>query len=179
MKKKKLFVFLLLLAEMIFLSDLQAEGLTHVKGIHTIGVRGGIGTKNKYDYGIIYHYHFNAQSALSAEIDHEIATFGHTDFTGIVLLSPGFNYSPANPWGWSYITLNLAASVGWDKWECKEINKEICGIVYGANAGVAWEIYPRSFLSIEIKAQEYILFGNDDQYIKPLFSLGVCYNFHK
>lgn len=178
-KKEKLLIYLLLLAEMVFHSGLQAQGLTHVKGIHTVGIRGGIGTKNKYDFGATYHFHFNAKTALCVEADHEVATFGHSDFTNLILLSPGVDYSPANPWGWSYITLNLAASVGWDKWECAELGKEVDGIVYGANAGLSWEVFPWSFLSFQLKAQEYILFGNDDQYLKPLFTLGICYNFHK
>ncbi len=176
--RTNLLVYLLLLAGSFMFSSLQAQDLTHVKGIHTIGLRGGIGTKNKCDFGLTYNYHFNPKIALSVEADHEMATFGHSDFTNIILVSPGVDYSPVNPWGWSYITLNLAANIGCDKWECKDLNLEKKGFVYGANAGFCWEVFPWSFLSFALKAQEYIVFGNDDQYLKPLFTLGVRYNFH-
>lgn len=176
---KRTLVCLLLLAEMLPFYCLQAQELTHVKGIHAIGVRGGIGTKNKYDVGLTYNYHFNSNMALCVEVDHEKAQFGHSEFTNILLLSPGVDYSPFNPWNWSYLTINLSASVGYDRWTCLEIHEKKSGIVYGANTGISWEVIPWHFLSFVIKAQEYILFGNNDQYLKPLFTLGIRYNFHK
>lgn len=179
MTKIKWFITALLFASVNLLNSAQAQELTHVKGIHAIGLRGGIGTKNKYDIGLTYHYHFNPKIALSVEMDHEAAKFGYSDFCNIILVSPGVDYSPLNPGGWSYFTLNLAASVGYDVWTCDYVNERKAGFVFGANAGIAWEAFPCSFLSLVLKAQEFFLFGNDDQYLKPLFTLGIRYNFHK
>ena len=179
MMKKRWFVSLIMLAIPYLGLFAKPQELTHVKGIHAIGLRGGIGTKNKYDVGISYNYHFNPKLSLSVEMDHELAKFGHTDFCNLILFSPGVDYSPVNPGGWSYLTLNLAASVGYDRWTNDYVDEQIAGFVYGANAGIGWEAFPCSFLSIIIKAQQYFLFGNDDQYLKPLFTLGIRYNFHK
>ena len=179
MTKIKWFVSLLMLATSYLGIHAKPQELTHVKGIHAIGLRGGIGTKNKFDIGVSYNYHFNPKVSLSVELDHEEAEFGYSRFTNAILFSPGADYSPINPGGWSYLTLNLAASIGYDIWRCKNIDEQTEGLVYGANAGIGWEAFPCSFISIIIKAQEYFLFGNDDQYLKPMFTLGVRYNFHK
>lgn len=157
----------------------QSAELTHVKGVHAVGVRGGIGTKSDYDVGLTYSYYFNSKTALLLEADYERAKFGTSDFSGVVLVSPGVVYSVWNPAVWFYMNLSVGASVGYDNWRCDIVDEEVSGMVYGANVGYSLEFFPSSRISCLIKAQQYLLFGNDDQYLKPLFSVGVRYNFHK
>lgn len=157
----------------------QSAELTHVKGVHAVGVRGGIGTKSDYDVGLTYSYYFNSKTALLLEADYERAKFGTSDFSGVVLVSPGVVYSVWNPAVWFYMNLSVGASVGYDNWRCDIVDEEVSGMVYGANVGYSLEFFPSSRISCLIKAQQYMLFGNDDQYLKPLFSVGVRYNFHK
>lgn len=157
----------------------QSAELTHVKGVHAVGVRGGIGTKSDYDVGVTYSYYFNSKTALLLEADYERAKFGTSDFSGVVLVSPGVVYSVWNPAVWFYMNLSVGASVGYDNWRCDIVDEEVSGMVYGANVGYSLEFFPSSRISCLIKAQQYMLFGNDDQYLKPLFSVGVRYNFHK
>ena len=157
----------------------QSAELTHVKGVHAVGVRGGIGTKSDYDVGLTYSYYFNSKTALLLEADYERAKFGMSDFSGVVLVSPGVVYSVWNPAVWFYMNLSVGASVGYDNWRCDIVDEEVSGMVYGANVGYSLEFFPSSRISCLIKAQQYLLFGNDDQYLKPLFSVGVRYNFHK
>lgn len=157
----------------------QSAELTHVKGVHAVGVRGGIGTKSDYDVGVTYSYYFNSKTALLLEADYERAKFGMSDFSGVVLVSPGVVYSVWNPAVWFYMNLSVGASVGYDNWRCDIVDEEVSGMVYGANVGYSLEFFPSSRISCLIKAQQYLLFGNDDQYLKPLFSVGVRYNFHK
>lgn len=157
----------------------QSAELTHVKGVHAVGVRGGIGTKSDYDVGLTYSYYFNSKTALLLEADYERAKFGMSDFSGVVLVSPGVVYSVWNPAVWFYMNLSVGASVGYDNWRCDIVDEEVSGMVYGANVGYSLEFFPSSRISCLLKAQQYMLFGNDDQYLKPLFSVGVRYNFHK
>lgn len=157
----------------------QSAELTHVKGVHAVGVRGGIGTKSDYDVGLTYSYYFNSKTALLLEADYERAKFGMSDFSGVVLVSPGVVYSVWNPAVWFYMNLSVGASVGYDNWRCDIVDEEVSGMVYGANVGYSLEFFPSSRISCLIKAQQYMLFGNDDQYLKPLFSVGVRCNFHK
>lgn len=157
----------------------QSAELTHVKGVHAVGVRGGIGTKSDYDVGVTYSYYFNSKTALLLEADYERAKFGMSDFSGVVLVSPGVVYSVWNPAVWFYMNLSVGASVGYDNWRCDIVDEEVSGMVYGANVGYSLEFFPSSRISCLLKAQQYLLFGNDDQYLKPLFSVGVRYNFHK
>lgn len=157
----------------------QSAELTHVKGVHAVGVRGGIGTKSDYDVGVTYSYYFNSKTALLLEADYERAKFGMSDFSGVVLVSPGVVYSVWNPAVWFYMNLSVGASVGYDNWRCDIVDEEVSGLVYGANVGYSLEFFPSSRISCLLKAQQYLLFGNDDQYLKPLFSVGVRYNFHK
>ena len=157
----------------------QSAELTHVKGVHAVGVRGGIGTKSDYDVGVTYSYYFNSKTALLLEADYERAKFGMSDFSGVVLVSPGVVYSVWNPAVWFYMNLSVGASVGYDNWRCDIVDEEVSGMVYGANVGYSLEFFPSSRISCLLKAQQYMLFGNDDQYLKPLFSVGVRYNFHK
>ena len=150
-----------------------------MKGINSLGVRGGIGTKNLFAVGFTYNYHFNSKISLSVEVDHERAKFGGSDFVGVVLLSPGVEYAVWSPLTWFYLNLSLAGSVGYDVWRNDLVNGEVKGIVGGVNAGAGVEFVPWHFLSFTLRAQQYLLFGNDDQYLKPLFTAGVKYNFSR
>ena len=153
--------------------------LNHVKGINSFGVRGGIGTKNLFAVGLTYNYHFNSKLSLNVEVDHERAKFGTSNFVGVAFLSPGVEYSVWSPLTWLYVNLSLAGSVGYDIWKNDFVDDEVKGIVGGVNAGCGLEFVPWHFLSLTLRTQQYLLFGNDDQYLKPLFTVGVKYNFSK
>ena len=107
-----------------------------------------------------------------------MSTFGNSDFTNDILFSPGIEYSVWNPVKWFYLQIALQGCIGHDTWKCDIVNDKVSGIVYGATAGATFEFFPVPYLSIVAKAQEYLIFGNNDQYIKPNFSLGLRYNFH-
>jgi hypothetical protein len=152
--------------------------LIHVKGMQSVGIRGGIGTKNKYDVGLTYNYSFDQKYTLISELDHEEATFGYSDFTNVFLYSVGADYAVWQPTNWCYLNLGLGACVGYDKWHADIVDDTQEGWVYGAQAGMNVEVFPWPFLSFDLKAQQYLLFGNKDQYLKPNFSIGIRYNFH-
>ncbi|HQJ89032.1 MAG TPA: conjugal transfer protein TraO [Paludibacteraceae bacterium] len=156
----------------------QKVELVHVKGCQSIGVRYGMGTKNKYDVGLTYTYVFNQSTSFLVEIDHEEASFGYSDFVNDILVSPGIEYNVWNPTKWLYWHVDGGASLGYDSWSCDLVNDKTSGFVYGANVGTGLEFIPWAFLSFNLKAQQFLLFGNDDQYLKPNFSLGIKYNFH-
>lgn len=173
------FKFLLVFVLICFCgAQAQNGALVHVKGCQSIGVRYGMGTKNKYDVGLTYTYVFNQKSSLLVEIDHEEATFDQSDFVNDILVSPGIEYNLWNPAKWIYWHMDGGLSLGCDTWSCDIVNENTSGFVYGANLGTGIEILPWSFLSLNLKAQQFLLFGNNDQYLKPNFSIGLRYNFH-
>jgi len=156
----------------------QKSTLVHVKGCQSLGIHGGVGTKNKYDVGLTYNYVFDKKISLLVELDHEEATFGYSDFVNVLLLSPGIEYNIWNPAKWLYWHIDGGASIGYDKWTADIVNDEVKGFVYGANVGTGFEFLPCSNFSINLKTQQFLLFGNDDNYLKPNFTLGFKYNFH-
>ena len=174
---------LLLCAALLAATTLTWAGkahLTHIKGNQAAGVRYGVGTKNKYDVGITYSYCFGNQYTFTSEVDHEEAVFGYSDFTNSILVSPCLEFESWQPAKWLYLEGGGGPAVGYDKWSCNlpGVNDSEEGIVYGAQIGIGLEFYPTSSVSILLKGQQYLLFGNDDQYLKPNFSIGLRYNFH-
>lgn len=178
LKKRTKFALLFLLGSLVGNAQEGRTQLVHVSGCQSAGIRYGKGTKNKYDVGLTYAYVFNQKMSLLVELDHEEAEFGHSEFTNYLLLSPGVEYNLWNPAKWVYWHASGGASVGYDQWEAPIVDDETAGFVYGANVGTGFEFLPWSCLSVVVKAQQFLLFGNDDQYLKPNFSVGLRYNFH-
>lgn len=172
-----------MLASLLACSAAYAEHgemeLVHVKGCQSVGLRYGHGTKNKMDLGLTYMYVFNPKTQLVVELDHERATFGHSDFVNYALLSPGVEFNLKNPCKWFYWNWGVGASVGYDKWAAPIVDDERGGMVFGANVGTGVEFLPWTSVGFTVKAQQFFLFGNDYTYLKPNFSAGVRYNFHK
>lgn len=161
---------------MLFITSLSASAqLQHTKGQMGAGFRGGIGY-NGYDLGLMYNYHFNNDVALLVELDREKAEFDYSDFTNTILLGTGVNVLLWNPTLWLYMHGSATANIGYDEWDCKVVDWTHENIVYGASAGIDFEAYPWHFLSVVLKARQWILFDDGSSYAKPDFSLGVKYN---
>ena len=84
------------------INQYEAVTLSHVKGCQSVGIRAGHGTKNIIDFGLTYAYCFNTRMSLLVELDHERASFGHTDFKNVILVSPGFEHNLINSTKWFY-----------------------------------------------------------------------------
>lgn len=154
------------------------SSLDHIKGSQSVGVRGGVGTKNKFDVGLTYTFSFNNRFSLTMELDHEEAQFGESKFSNVILVAPGVDFNVWNPTKWFYLSLSAGGALGCDVWKCDDLATKQKGFVAGPQAGVGFEFLPVSFISILAKAQQAALFGNESHYFKPNFSLGVRYNFH-
>lgn len=153
--------------------------LSHVKGYQSVGLRGGHGTKNRFDIGMTYAYCFNEKMSFLVELDHERALFGNSDFTNLFLVSPGIEHNLMNPVRWFYWHWGMGAAVGIDRWDNRIIHQRVQGWVFGAQVGTGVEFIPWNKFSFVLKGQQYVLFGNDDSYFKPNISLALRYNFHR
>lgn len=172
-------LFVLTLFCLIFgLAKSEKSGLDHIKGCQSVGLRGGVGTKNTFNVGITYTYCFSNKLSLTVGLDHEEAVFGHSEFTSLLQLSPALEANVWNPANWFYLSIGGGGAVGYDRWRCEELAAEKKGFVFGPNVGVGFEFVPVSFLSLMLKAQQYAMFGNGVQYLKPQFTFAVRYNFH-
>ena len=160
---------------LLFFSISASAQLIHTKGQMGAGFRGGVGF-NGYNLGLMYNYHFNNNVALLVELDREKAEFQFSDFTNTILLGTGANIKVWNPTLWLFMHGSVAGNIGYDKWDCNVLDWKHENIVYGANAGFDLEAYPWHFLSVVLKARQWVLFGGGDSYAKPDFSLGVKYN---
>lgn len=153
----------------------EKVSLLHTKGQQAIGARFGKGTKNKFDVGLEYERCFNQRAGLLCQLDMERATFGNSEFSNQFLFGAGIEIMCFHPKPWMFIDLNLMGNVGYDQWTCEELEAEKSGIVGGANIGAALEMYPAKKVAIVLGGQQFLLFGNDTNYLKPNFSLGVRY----
>lgn len=149
--------------------------LIHTNGQMGAGFRAGFGY-NGYNLGLMYDYHFNNNVALLVELDREKAEFEYSHFTNSILLGTGVNIKVWNPTLWLFLHGSAAGNIGYDIWDCKVLDWKRENIIYGANMGFDIEAYPWHFLSVVLKARQWILFGDGDSYEKPDFSLGVKYN---
>lgn len=172
-----------LMIALFSLSSVYAEhekiSILHTKGQQAVGARFGKGTKNKFDVGLEYELCFNQRTALLCQIDMERATFGNSDFSNQFLFGGGVEIMCFHPATWMFIDIDLMGNVGYDKWTCEALDAEKSGIVGGANVGTTFEFYPTQKLAIVLGAQQYLLFGNGDSYLKPNFSLGLRYVWNK
>lgn len=149
--------------------------LLHTKGQQAVGLRYGKGTKNKFDLGAEYELCFNQRSALLCQADFEKASFGNSDFTNQFLIGAGLEIMCFHPVKWMFIDIDLMGNVGYDKWECEALDAKKSGVIGGANIGTAIEFYPIEKISIVLGGQQYLLFGNGTNYLKPNFYVGIRY----
>lgn len=182
-------IALLFCACLMSTSESYAQ-LSHASKTHAVGARFGMGLKSRklvkplnpcksnWDVGLTYNYHFNNKISIICEADYENGEFGKTEFNGFVI-APGAEYAPWNPARWFFLSLSLQACIGYDIWTSKIVDAKYSGIVGGAVGGIGFEFLPWDFLGLQLKAQEYFIVGNDDQYLKPMFSFAIKYNFHK
>lgn len=157
----------------------EKVSLLHTKGQQAIGARYGKGTKNKFDVGLEYERCFSQRGGLLCQLDMERAEFGNSDFSNQFLLGVGVEIMCFHPTTWMFIDLNLMGNVGYDKWTCEILEAEKSGIVGGANVGAALEMYPAKKLAVVLGGQQYLLFGNDTNYLKPNFHIGLRFVWNK
>ena len=160
---------------MLFMCMNASAQLVHTKGQMGAGFRGGIGY-NGYNLGVMYNYQFNNDVALLVELDREKAEFDYSHFTNTLLLGTGVNIKLWNPTLWLFVHGSATGNIGYDIWNCTVLEWKHENIVYGLNGGVDFETYPWHFLSVVLKARQWVLFGDGDSYAKPDCSLGVKYN---
>ena len=161
------------------INQYEAVTLSHVKGCQSVGIRAGHGTKNIIDFGLTYAYCFNTRMSLLVELDHERASFGHTDFKNVILVSPGFEHNLINSTKWFYWHWGLGAAVGYYKWYASWGNGRKECPCFGAQVGTGVEFIPWTKVSFVLKAQQYVLFSSAENYLKPNFSLAARFNFHR
>ena len=161
------------------INQYEAVTLSHVTGCQSVGARVGHGTKNKIDFGLTYAYCFNTRMSLLVELDHETAQFGNTKFTNYILVSPGIEHNLLNPAKCFYWHWGIGPAVGYDRWYSDYVNEEKRCFCYGAQLGTGVEFIPKNKISFVLKAQQYVLFGSGDNYLKPNFSFAVRFNFHR
>lgn len=153
--------------------------LIHTKGKMGVGVRGGIGwikSNHAYNLGLMYHYYTGNKTGILVEVDREKAEFEYSNFTNHFLVGAGFEYAVWKPCKWLYMNLNFCGNFGYDEWNCKIMDWKEKHFIGGANGGFALEAYPWHFLSVMLKARQFLLFGKEMNYLKPDFSLGLKYN---
>lgn len=180
-----LFVFSVCLSghseEMI--NQYELEGLSHVKGCQSIGIRGGKGTKSVYDIGMTYAYCFNSKISLLFELDHEkwlSKPNQMTEQVNVILFSAGAEHNILNPTKWFYWHWGLGGVIGYDKWTTIALNNQVDkALCYGAQVGTGVEFIPWTRVSFVVKAQQYALFSKVANYLKPNFTAAVRINFHK
>lgn len=161
------------------INQYELISLSHVKGYQSVGLRAGHGTKNRLDIGLTYAYCFNERFSLLVELDREWAVFGNSEFTNLFLISPGLEHNLMNPAKWFYWHWGIGAAVGKDRWDNMVISRRVEGWVFGAQLGTGVEFIPWKRFSLVLKGQQYVLFGNNDNYFKPNISLALRFNFHK
>lgn len=177
---RKVISILIALFSLTFVyAEHEKISLLHTKGQQSVGARFGKGTKNKFDVGLEYQRCFNQRTSLLCQLDMERATFGYSDFSNIFLFGAGLDIMCFHPKTWMFIDLDIMGNVGYDKWTCELLEAEKSGIVGGANVGGLIEFYPTTKFSIVLGGQEYLLFGNDNNYLKPNFYLGFRYVWNK
>lgn len=178
MNVKKLLIFIGLTA-IVASANAQGLGLRHVKGIHTVGVRGGTGWGDTFIVGISHQYYFHKQWSYVTHIDYERGMFNKSGFNAVNLM-PGVEGCVWNPTTWLYLHLTGNAILGWDFWQQKDMVAKDNGFAVGVALGFNLEFYAMPELSFTIAAQQgwkYSFLKNGDyNYFCPLFSAGIKYN---
>lgn len=157
----------------------EKVSLLHTGGHQSMGVRYGKGTKNKFDIGMEYQRCFSQRTGLICQLDMERAVFGNSEFSNQFLLGAGLEVMCFHPQTWMFVDIDLMGNVGYDKWTCEALEAEKSGIVGGTNIGGKMEIYPGKRVCIVLGGQQYLLFGNGTNYLKPNFYIGLRYVWNK
>lgn len=157
------------------LAEHEEISLLHIKGQQAAGMRFGKGTKNKFDLGLEYQRCFSSKTGLICQLDMERAEFGNSEFSNQFLLGAGLEVVCFHPKTWMFIDLDIMGNVGYDKWTCEALEAEKAGIIGGANIGGVLEMYPAQKIAIILGGQQYLLFGNSTNYLKPNFFVGLRY----
>ena len=117
--KKKVLILYFLLASIGFASASDLH-LIHVKGIHSIGLRGGTALFNTWDIGLNYNYCMHRRWVWNTGVDYEEGVFGQSIYRGITV-SPGVEFAVWQPCNWLFLNLTSNLNLGWDEWEHKEL----------------------------------------------------------
>lgn len=176
---RKLFLLATFCLIFVYAKSEGADGLNHVKGCQSVGVRGGRGTKSNLDIGLTYTYCFSNKLSLTVEADMERGEYGHSDFLSLPMISPCLEFNVWNPANWFYLSIGGGVALSYDTWECLDLEDKTKNFSVGPQLGVGFEFLPVSFLSFVLKAQQYAMFNSTTQYLKPNFTLALRYNFHK
>lgn len=189
LKFKKLFFSLSFISVCVsgfseeMINQYEMDGLSHVKGCQSIGMRGGKGTRSVFDIGLTYAYCFNSKFSLLFEVDHEkwvSEPSRVTEQVNMFLFSPGVEHNILNPTKWFYWHWGLGAAFGYDKWTTIAFNNQVDkAFCYGAQVGTGVEFIPWTRVSFVLKGQQYALFSKVANYLKPNFTAAVRINFHK
>ena len=78
--------------------------LSHIKGMHAIGIRGGTGLGNTFDVGVMYQYHFSRRWSFTTNVDFEKGSFNNAGFWCVRAL-PGVECRVWHPTSWFYLHL--------------------------------------------------------------------------
>ena len=174
--------FLLLLGLMAIVASADAQtnfGLRHVKGVHTLGVRGGTGWGNTFDVGVSHQYYFHNTWSYVTHLDYERGVFNKSGFNAVNLM-PGVEGCVWNPNTWFFLHLTGNAILGWDFWDQPEMQVSDNGFALGVAFGFNLEFYVMPELSFTVAAQQgwkYSWLQNGGyNYFCPLFSAGIKYN---
>lgn len=174
-----IFTALILLPCNISAKSSKEFGLTHVKGINSVGLRAGTGWGNTFDVGLSYQYYFHRRWSFITNVDYERGVFNKSGFQAVTL-TPGVEASVWHPISWLYIHLHANALVSYDMWEQKDMMENSNGVGVGVVAGFNLEFYTMPELSITVGAQQSWRYTwlptGDNNYFSPLFSIGLRYN---
>lgn len=160
-------------------SAYASSPLSHIKGMHAIGIRGGTGLGNTFDVGAMYQYHFSRRWSFTANVDYEKGAFSNAGFWSVKVL-PGVECSVWHPASWFYLHLTGDINLGYDNWSNSDIGRSASGFALGLDLGFNLEFYAVPSLSFVLQAQQGWNWGFYDtggyNYFHPLFSVGVKYN---
>ncbi|MCQ2351556.1 MAG: conjugal transfer protein TraO [Paludibacteraceae bacterium] len=177
--KKRLLILFISVAAIMPGQMFAASPLSHIKGMHTIGVRAGTGLGNTFDVGILYQYHFARRWSFATNIDYEQGAFEKSKYFG-VKVAPGVLCSVWHPTSWFYLHLLGDVNLGYDNWKNPDINSQSDGFTMGLDLGLNLEFFAIPELSFVLQAQEGWNWGFYNKggynYFHPLFSLGIKYN---
>lgn len=171
---------------LVALSANAAEryGLTHVKGINTVGVKAGTGWGDTFDVGLTYQYYFHRQWSFITAVDYERGMFDKSGYQSVRLM-PGVEYAVWQPSTWLYLHLTGNVIGSYDIWDNPAMQDRYSGFGTGLALGFNLEFYALPELSFTLGAQqgwEYTWLkdpaGNNlgYNYFFPNFSIGIRYN---
>lgn len=173
----------LLLAATLFITITECvyanSPLSHINGMHAIGVRGGTGLGNTFDVGVLYQYHFSRRWSFVTNVDFEKGVFDGSRYWSVRAL-PGVECSVWHPASWFYLHLTGDVNLGYDSWDGIDTGRKTSGFALGLDLGFNLEFYAVPSLSFVLQAQQGWNWGfystGGYNYFHPLFSLGIKYN---